>query len=84
MLGSGNGNGGSATGRPPIGGGGVAGWDEGMSQFVVPQSVVPAVSVPTAANTSSVEEPAEGDSFKSGLWTSGTTPPHRCDRRRRP
>ncbi len=42
----GNGNGGSAAKRPPMGGDGAAGWDEGSSQFVVPQSVTAAASTP--------------------------------------
>jgi hypothetical protein len=62
-IGAGNGNGSSATSRPPLGGEGAAGWDEGTSQFGVPQSVVPPVSAPIAANTGPVQEPAEGDSF---------------------
>ncbi len=85
MLGSGNGNGGSAARRPPMGGGG-AGWDEGASQFAAPQSVVPTVSAPTATYTApqsaetrqgagSVEEPAESDSFKSGLVDFGDYSP---------
>jgi len=76
MLSSGNGNGGTATKRPPMGGDGAAGWDEGASKFVVPQSVVAAISAPAAAANgpqsfethpkhSSFERPAEGDYSQS-------------------
>lgn len=85
-VGSGNGNGGSATRRPPMGGDGAAGWDEGTSPLVVPQSVVPFVPAPTVTNAApqgfeaqpehgSVEEPEEADSFKGGLADTGDNSP---------
>lgn len=81
MLGSGNGNA-SATRRPPMGGDGAAGWDEGASLFAVPQSVVPIVSAPTATDIAPpsvetqpqrgpVEKTSNGDSLKSRLMDYG-------------
>lgn len=40
VAGSGNGNGAAAATRPPMGGDGAAGWDEGSNQFVVPRSAL--------------------------------------------
>ena len=72
----GNGNGGSAANRPPMGGDGAAGWDEGTAKFLVPQSVlapqtvaeaqsVPATqSLPADASTPTSEGPVDGDAFQ--------------------
>lgn len=88
-VGSGDGNGGSATRRPPMGGDGAAGWDEGTSQFVVPQSVVPVVPALSAPSTTSpvpqsfdpppedgsVEEAAQGASSQSAAPDYGNYSP---------
>lgn len=62
---SGNGRRSKAAERPPMGGDGAAGWEEGNSPFAVPQIVAPTVAVAPAATATAAAEGDDEPTFES-------------------